>query len=160
MDQDNLAQRVQDLPPELYNMILHEVFSTATTTHYIDTHWRPSKLLSISKATWKMYAESYYGSGESSFVFQIYPGPGFDRIRRLVSWLQLIPASHRSMLQGLTLTSFHKWYKPSVVRKRVPELRESMVRTLAGAGLIDTTEVLMLKLYVMGEDGVYFVYNG
>ena len=95
MEDEDLARRLQNLPPELYNAILVEVFTPDTNIHKIDADYKPPKFLAISRTTRDMYAEAYYGSPDSSFVFDLRMG------KPLVSWLKCLPSSHMQMLRHM-----------------------------------------------------------
>ena len=95
MEDEDLARRLQNLPPELYNVILVKVFTPDTNIQKIDADYKPPKFLAISRTTRDMYAEAYYGSPDSSFVFDLRMG------KPLVSWLKCLPSSHMQMLRHM-----------------------------------------------------------
>jgi hypothetical protein len=69
MEDEGLAQRVQNLPRELYNLILAKVFTPGTNVHEINENYKPPKFLAVSRITRDMHAKAYYVGLDSSFVF-------------------------------------------------------------------------------------------
>ena len=61
---DALAQSVQDLPPELYNMIFDLVFTPDPTKVLITTDYKPPHLLTVNRHSRQLFASRYYRSSE------------------------------------------------------------------------------------------------
>lgn len=71
VDTEELAYRVQSLPPELYTQICDEVFRfpTKTTRRRIEIHpgYKPPALLAVNRAIRRRAAASFY-DGNVFFV--------------------------------------------------------------------------------------------
>lgn len=111
---EELCAALETLPQELYDQIYSTVFSTPRKEMYIftpgDTRSVPfPKLLHVSRASRKLFAERYYGNG-SRFVFGSHKDGrlGYDYdIVHVRNWLKLLPEEHRALLQRVEL--FKLW---------------------------------------------------
>ena len=157
MDDEDLAQRVQSLPPELFNIVLAEVFTPDTTTHKIDANYKPPKFLAVSRTTRETYAKAYYGGLDSSFVFELAVGKPIEPLYR---WLKCLPLSHLRMLSQVKLV----WTYVGVVRSsrhsvasRMVFLKRRVKAELDAAGPERAEDRLCVKFYGTDVDGQAFV---
>ncbi|KAK3720994.1 hypothetical protein LTR37_003284 [Vermiconidia calcicola] len=58
--EDDFVNRVQGLPPELYNHIYHDVFTPATPTIRIDESYEPPLLMQVDGQSRALFMERYY----------------------------------------------------------------------------------------------------
>ena len=87
----DLARFVQDLPAELYYMILdHVATPDESTTIVIDKHYQPPSALQINRKTREQYAKAYYGSDA---VFQFLDPVSF------ISFMANIKAEHYRLIK-------------------------------------------------------------
>ena len=89
-----LHERVQKLPPELFNEIKDIVFSSTANRVMIDESYTPPTTLHVSNETRKQFAEMFYGSG-TTFVF-CQPS-AFQR------WLKSLGHEHLQMIQAIEI---------------------------------------------------------
>lgn len=80
------------MPPEMFDHIKNFVFTAACSAVTVDTSYKPPHLLSISKATRKQYAESYYSEG-TDFRF---PDP-----KLLLKYLTSIQKRHQKLIKAI-----------------------------------------------------------
>lgn len=100
---DELAQRVQNLPPELFNNVYELVFTANPATIEITDEYQPPHLLRVSKHSRKMFARSYYGKG-TVFLVQ-----GKRRNKLMKRWTASVSQSrHFNMLYELRYVSDRK----------------------------------------------------
>ena len=57
---DNLTYRIQALPPELFDLILHLFFEVEPTQHWITLAYEPPVQLQINRYWRTCYAKSYF----------------------------------------------------------------------------------------------------
>ena len=93
MDERDLARRVQDLPGELYNIIYEYTFTVGPGERKISKTYQPPSLLTVDRASRKLFAKSYYGSSGSSFVHN---RNGTKEV--LIRWLRSLPRRHLRLL--------------------------------------------------------------
>lgn len=60
VDLEELAQRVQDLPAELYDMVLEYTFTADEERVAISPYYKPLARLHVSRATRDLFAKNYY----------------------------------------------------------------------------------------------------
>lgn len=65
---DELAERAQGLPPELFNYVFDLVFTTDPKDHHITYSWKPSHLLHVGRDSRAKVTPSFYGEG-NVFIF-------------------------------------------------------------------------------------------
>ncbi|KAK3712794.1 hypothetical protein LTR37_008885 [Vermiconidia calcicola] len=90
---DDLASRVQDLPPQLYNLIYNDVFTPSTTTiNLIDKTYKPPSTLQVDRQSRVIFAMAYYGKGTTIISEALFPG-------RVVDWLSSLNTRHLARLR-------------------------------------------------------------
>ena len=92
MEAITITESIQSLPPELFNMIFNLVFTAVEDELGIDDDYRPSKLLSISRASRAFFAKSYYGRA-ARIIGSVYS------TRPAKPWLKSLPPDHLIMLK-------------------------------------------------------------
>jgi hypothetical protein len=89
-----MAERVQSLPPELFNKIYEEVF-TPPNSEIVKTtlSYRPSHLLAVDSASREKYAQAYY------------PKTTFDLtlVAWMNTWLSALNKGHRKLVRAVQL---------------------------------------------------------
>lgn len=86
----SLAEHVQTLPPEIYNMIYGLTFSpNDCEVVTIDDDYEPPIVLEIDQKSRHLFAERYYGCA----IFRV---AGFTYLKH---WLSCLSQEHRSMLR-------------------------------------------------------------
>ena len=88
---DKLSQRVQDLPPELFNQIYTETFQTDLQECSIDDSYKPPQLLQVNQASRSLFAQSYYG--RTTFIF--------DKRAICYRWTKSLPDEHCLLLRTI-----------------------------------------------------------
>lgn len=105
---EDLAKRVQNLPPELYNLIYKFTFSFASGNRLIYrdlvSQYKPPTVLQVDRASRALAAPSYYNN--TLFCFTIKVGraaggwpPAYDIPGEF--WLRSLTAEHRKGLRDL-----------------------------------------------------------
>lgn len=101
------AERVQDLPQELYDKIYDLVFAVKIAPREIrvDKSYTPPAFLQLSRDLREEYANVYYGWND--FLFQIDTSESLLRCNRSYlhyeNWLASLPKTHRAKLRCLTI---------------------------------------------------------
>ena len=109
---DELAERLQSLPQELFDQIYDEVFTAAAGTEvHIDGRYQPPVQLRVTHASREQFAKSYYGTITFRFCVDIGPNPfrrdpsrkqrPGSRLQCLIWWLQSLPDMHLSLLRDI-----------------------------------------------------------
>ena len=157
---DDLTEKLHSLPQELYDCIFDAVFTA--TTHRIDIghSYRPPYLLSISSATRKQFAKTYYAN--TTFVV--------DNDVILHQWLRGISAAgHLDLIEDIRFIN-RSLLDPCVWRFQVRfigpqlELRSAvkratfnelgrLCRNLKADGLQLRKGVLKVERYFRNADG-------
>jgi hypothetical protein len=102
---DDLIERVQDLPPELFNKFKDLVFTHTPCTLKIDANYKPSKLLEVDKTTRDQFAKTYYGEITTFEISYAY---------HLREWLATLNAKHCALIRESQL----RVTKPNEARSR------------------------------------------
>lgn len=101
MENEGLVRRIQDLPPELHDMIFSLVFAADVSIRTIDENYKPPPLLAVDRRSREIYAKAYYGSTDSLFICNA----SIDTIHdTLIPWLKSVPESHLRMIRHLKIT--------------------------------------------------------
>lgn len=152
MDADHFAERVQSLPPELYNMICDEVFTVDPRERQITESYEPPKPLSIDSVSRELYAKTYYGSPIATFIHRVVVGmedtgldydDGYDTLAdseaTLVLRLKALPTEHRSLIPKIKIIievpktksgGVHYGLKPLLAAKILSEIKKDWLDTL------------------------------
>ena len=97
---EDLSQRIQGLPAELYAHIYHRTFTADLGKPIIIRFgsYRPPHLLHVNRASRAQYASSFYGNT----IFEISPQkPGIMAVS--FRWLESMSDEHRGLLQDVRL---------------------------------------------------------
>lgn len=73
VDLEDLAQRVQNLPAELYDMVLEYTFTADEERIEITLAYKPPAQLQVSRATRELFAQDYYTT--TRFVVPVWAHP-------------------------------------------------------------------------------------
>lgn len=91
-EMDELIERVQSLPAELYNHIQKLTFATDSTQSCdINSEYKPPVLLHVQKPFRQVFARAYY----SKTNFQ------FEDLELCCTWLKSLPEEHRRRIGNL-----------------------------------------------------------
>ena len=88
-----LHERVQALPPEIFDRIKDLIFTFNSTKVTVDEHYKPPTQLRISKGTRLLFADAYYGST----VFE------FKQPSIFYKWLDNLSKAHLNMIRVMEL---------------------------------------------------------
>lgn len=94
-----LYERVQDLPPELFNNIYTLVFTASESTVDVTSSYKPPILLQVYRSSREVFSKSYYDA--VTFRFD-------DRVTML-TWLYPLEESHARDIQTIRVTE-PVWY--------------------------------------------------
>lgn len=98
-----LKQRLEDLPPELYDRIFDLTFAAKSGPHLISQHYKPPVQLQVSRATRQRFAEAYYQEG-TVFIMPV-SGPRIGELdgatHVCINWLQSLARYHPLRTQHL-----------------------------------------------------------
>ena len=87
---DELAERVQSLPPEIYKEVYDLTFTPRSNYHRINAAFKPSKLLAVDRASRAIFAVRYY---RENAIFSLqYLALGRQ-------WLVSLPQRHLQLLR-------------------------------------------------------------
>jgi hypothetical protein len=87
------AERVQALPPELFNTIYEDVFAAPTGVIKIQKDYKPPLKLAMGRDIRELFAKAYYSN--NSFEF--------DCIHWFATWFVSLSKSHRRHLRDITV---------------------------------------------------------
>lgn len=98
-DHDQLHDRVQSLPPELYDYVYDLTFTAFPTQHAeLGSTYRPPSCLQVSKASRAKFAASYYA--HTTFIFT-HSASHTESITTGVNWLVSLLPEHVAMIRCL-----------------------------------------------------------
>ena len=103
---DQLDDRVQSLPPELYNTIYDLTFTAYSiqgANVELDSSYRPPSCLQVSKASRDEFAASYYA--HTIFMFS-QRASYTESITTGVNWLVSLPPEHVAMIRCLRYNTY------------------------------------------------------
>ncbi|KAK3720993.1 hypothetical protein LTR37_003283 [Vermiconidia calcicola] len=90
---DDLANRVQSLPPELYNHIYDDVFTSSTTTiNVIGRKYKPPSALQVDRRSRFIFAMTYYSEGTTIILDAMYTW-------NVLHWLRSLNIRHLARLR-------------------------------------------------------------
>ena len=92
-DLRDLAQRVQDLPAELYDMVLEYTFAADEDRIVITDSYKPSKLLHVNRATRDLFAKNYY-------ICTRFFIPVWEHLRTIDRFVTSLSIDHVNLLAG------------------------------------------------------------
>lgn len=96
---ENRTERIQSLPPELFNLVRNYVF-TAVQGEIVNVNkgynkdYKPPSSLQVSKATRRQFSRSYYGRGP---IFEC------EDFNLLCKYLASLTPLHRGLLQRMRI---------------------------------------------------------
>lgn len=102
---EDLAKRVQNLPPELYNLIYKATFSFSPVQrciyHKRDGQYEPPAILQVDRASRNLAAQSYYKNTTFCFAVKAKDGEDFVKVydNPAQRWLLSLTQEHRSEMR-------------------------------------------------------------
>ena len=133
---DELTQRVQDLPGEVFNRILNLVFTCQPGTYEVNANYKPPALLGVSSDTRLVFGTTYYSS--SAFVF--------DDKELIGKWLNSIGPDHKTVMKEIHFVAdpdccpslpvaVFQMLAPEIMMRRVHVKFRQSTKAMTAAGL-------------------------
>ena len=95
---ERLPQLVQNLPPELQDLIYDFTFTPNPQTVSIRFDYKPPSLLTVDRASREKFAKSYYGTETIFIIETIFYGK---------QWLSSLPKSHLDLVREFCVRNYH-----------------------------------------------------
>ena len=95
---DELAIRVQNLPPELYNQIYADVFVADASVQTIAWAYKPPNRLAVDRRSRALFARSYYGFKTTFKALR-----KIDKPNPSIQWLKSLPKEYIRFLHELRI---------------------------------------------------------
>ena len=100
---NDISERVQDLPQELYDIIYQYTFTAEFGEVEINADYKTPKLLAVDRASRHLYAKSHY-RGRTFCIAHL-----SNDHRDLFRWLKSLPSDHQAMIREIRFESPHQY---------------------------------------------------
>lgn len=143
---EDLIYHLNRLPQELYDTIYEDVFSAEPGDRIINEDYTFPAQLSVSRATRKQFALSYYQES-SAFIAQP-PGPDhfIDLTAQCLAWaedVEHVKEDGGSGMMILVLWSLQTWRSRGKIARVMGAIVDSMLRT-RGAKMVSVSAVTIM----------------
>lgn len=146
-DTDDLIQRVQDLPPELFNHIRDSTFTVEVNKSIqIDTFFTPPGYLQVNRHARRVLALAYYRDN----VFQFANGFTERNSTILVKWLTSLPFEHLIHVETVNFFMVLSGVMPSPWHPQRPQSLAILEKLLNDAHLDQAAG--LLQVFVNGTE--------